>query len=248
MKREILKILSIGLILLFHNFQNPAFCKVSGNREMERPFNSMVAEKGDTSEWRKLFNGTDLSGWKHAGPGSHYVEDGLIKSHGGMGLLYWAGEKFGNCRIRVVYRMRDTLDNSGVFIRIPLEPREAWMPIHYGYEVQIDNHPEVWDEDEFHYTGTLYSLTKPAAKVGKPGPEWNTFEIILQGARTVVFVNGVKLTDYTEGDPVPERIFEWEPFRGPRPEYGYIGIQNHDEENVVFFKEISVKPLFKNKH
>jgi len=243
MKKEISIILAMGLILVCQSFQNQAFCKGLTTSGKDQTVNSVAAEKSDTGAWRQLFNGKDLEGWKHTGPGEHYVEDGLIKSHGGMGLLYWPTEKFGNCKIRVVYRMCDTLDNSGVFIRIPIEPKEAWMPIHYGYEVQIDNHPEIWDEDEYHYTGTLYSLNKPAAKVGKPGPEWNTFEIILQGTRTVVFVNGVKVTDFTEGDPVPERIFDWEPLRGPRPEYGFIGIQNHDEENVVFFKEISVKPL-----
>jgi len=248
MKKEISIILVIGLVMVFHNFQNEALCMGLKNHEKEQLLNFISAEKADTGEWRQLFNGKDLEGWKQAGPGSHYVEDGLIKSHGGMGLLYWTGEKFGNCRIRVVFQMRDTLDNSGVFIRIPVEPREAWMPIHYGYEVQIDNHPEVWKEDEYHYTGTLYSLTKPAAKVGRRGPAWNTFEILLQGPRTAVFVNGVKVTDFTEGDPVPERIFDWEPFRGPRPEYGYIGIQNHDEDNIVFFKEISVKPITKRKH
>jgi len=248
MKKEVSKILVIGLILVFYSFQNLAFTKGLKNPEKEQLKNSITAEKADTGEWRQLFNGKDLEGWKQAGPGSHYVEDGLIKSHGGMGLLYWTAEKFGNCKIRIVYRMRDTLDNSGVFIRIPVEPREAWMPIHYGYEIQIDNHPEIWKEDEYHYTGTIYSLTKPAAKVGRRGPEWNTFEIMLQGSRTVVFVNGLKVTDYTEGDPVPERIFDWEPLRGPRPEYGFIGIQNHDEDNIVFFKEISVKPITRSKH
>jgi hypothetical protein len=101
------------------------------------------ASVADTSGRRQLFNGKDLTGWKHAGPGEQYVEDGLIKSHGGMGLLYWPGEKFGNCVIRVVFRMRDENSNSGVFIRIPIEPREEWMPVHYGFEVQIDNKPEL---------------------------------------------------------------------------------------------------------
>jgi len=55
------------------------------------------------------------------------------------GLLYWKGKKFSNCTFRVVLKMRDTNDNSGVFIRIPIEPREEWMPVFYGYEVQIDN-------------------------------------------------------------------------------------------------------------
>ena len=56
------------------------------------------------SEWRQLFNGKDLTGWKHVGPGSMSVEDGLIRGHGGMGLLYWEGEKFSNCVIKVVWR------------------------------------------------------------------------------------------------------------------------------------------------
>jgi hypothetical protein len=200
----------------------------------------------DKSQWRQLFNGKDLTGWVHAGPGSMSVENGLIRGHGGMGLLYWQGEKFSNCVIRVVYKMEKTNSNSGVFIRMPVEPREEWMPVHYGYEVQIDNMPELSDEDEYHYTGAIYSLSKPLAKPGKPGPEWNTMEITLDGPRTIVYVNGVKVTDYKEGDPVPERKFDFEPHRGPRPDSGYIGVQNHGESDVVYFKEIAVKPLEKS--
>ena len=120
-----------------------------------------------SGSWKQLFDGKDLTGWKHVGPGFMTVEEGLIETHGGMGLLYWAGGKLGNCVIRVVYKMRDQNDNSGVFIRIPIEPREEWMPVHYGYEVQIDNHPEDSGEDEFHATGTLYSLTKALARPGE---------------------------------------------------------------------------------
>ena len=147
--------------------------------------------KGDPNQWQQLYNGKDLTGWKHVGPGGDNVEDGLIHTHGGMGLLYWTGGRIGNCVIRVVFRMRDENDNSGVFIRIPVEPREEWMPVHYGYEVQIDNHPEKSNEDEYHETGMLYSLTKPLVKnAWKPGPEWNTMEITLDGPRTIVTLNG----------------------------------------------------------
>jgi len=199
----------------------------------------------DKGQWRQLFNGKDLTGWKHVGPGSMSVDTGLIRGHGGMGLLYWQGEKFSNCQIRVVWKMQKENSNSGIFIRIPIEPREEWMPVHYGYEVQIDNKPELSKEDDYHYTGTLYSITKPLAKPGKPGPAWNTTEITLDGLRTIVYVNGKKVTDFTEGDPVPDRKFDFEPFRGPRPESGFIGIQNHGESDVVYFKEIAVKPLSK---
>jgi hypothetical protein len=198
------------------------------------------AQSGD---WKQLFDGKDLTGWKHVGPGEMTVENGLIQTHGGMGLLYWTGGKLGDCVIRVVFRMRDKNDNSGVFIRIPIEPREAWMPVNYGYEVQIDNVAE--GEDEYHITGMLYSLTKPLARPGKPGPEWNTMEITLDGPHTIVTVNGVKVTDFTEGDPVPEKKFDFEPERGPRPQDGYFGLQNHSNDDVVFFKEVAVKMLKK---
>ena len=204
---------------------------------------ALAPAQTQTEEWKQLFDGKDLTGWKHVGPGSMTVEDGLIRTHGGMGLLYWTGGKLGDCVIRVVFKMRDHNDNSGVFIRIPIEPREEWMPVHYGYEVQIDN--EAPGEDEYHITGMLYSLTKPLARTGQPGPEWNTMEIALDGPRTIVMLNGVKVSDYTEGDPVPERKFSFEPQRGTRPNDGYIGLQNHSDNDVVFFKEVAVKMLKK---
>jgi hypothetical protein len=198
-----------------------------------------------SGEWKQLFNGKDLSGWKHVGPGQMTVSDGLIQTHGGMGLLYWTGGKVGNCVIRVVFKMRDQNDNSGVYIRIPIEPREAWMPVHYGYEVQIDNEPEKSKEDDYHATGTLYSLNKAMARPGKPGPEWNTMEITLEGDHTTVLVNGVKVTDFKEGMAVPPRKFDFEPLLGPRPNMGYFGLQNHSDNDIVFFKEVAIKALKK---
>ena len=208
--------------------------------DMAQPMKS----KDDTG-WRQLFNGKDLGGWKHVGKGSMSVEKGLIRGHGGLGLLYRTKEKFSNCTIRVVYRMQKENSNSGVFIRIPIEPFEQWMPVYYGYEVQIDNHPETSKEDDYHITGTLYSLTKPLAKPGKPGPQWNTMDITLDGPRTIVHVNGVKVTDYKEGDPVGPRKFDFEPYHGLRPNAGYMGLQNHGDHDVVYFKEVAVKPLSK---
>ena len=206
---------------------------------------SIAQTKKDVSQWKQLFNGRDLSGWKHVGGGSRYVEDGLLASKGGMGLLYWTGGKLGNCIIRVVYKMQNFNSNAGVFIRVPIEPKEEWMPVYYGYEVQIDNHPETSNEDEYHISGTLYAFTKPLAKPGKPGPQWNTMEITLDGPRTIVYLNGEKVTDYTEGQPVPERKFSFEPYPGIRPNEGYIGLQNHGDEDIVYFKEVAVRPLIK---
>jgi hypothetical protein len=58
-----------------------------------------------------------------------------------------------------------------------------------------------------------------------------------------VLVNDVKVTDYTEGQPVPEKKFDFEPERGARPNEGYMGLQNHGDHDIVFFKEVSVQRL-----
>jgi 3-keto-disaccharide hydrolase len=200
---------------------------------------ALAASASASAEEKPLWNGKDLTGWKQVGPGQFVVENGVLKTTGGMGLLYWTGGKVGDSVIRVVYKNEKKNSNAGVFIRIPEAPTEPWMPVNKGYEVQIDD-----AQDDYHVTGVLYSLTKAKAHPGKPG-EWNTLEITLDGPRTRVTVNGELVTDYTEGEAVPEKKEDFEPDRGPRPNAGYFGLQNHNDKDVVYFKEVTVRPLAK---
>jgi hypothetical protein len=70
-------------------------------------------------------------------------------------------------------------------------------------------------------------------------------DISVDGKHTVVMLNGQKVTDFKEGDTVPEKKFDFEPQRGPRPEFGWFGLQNHSDNDIVFFKEVAIKPLKK---
>ena len=48
------------------------------------------------------------------------------------------------------------------------------------------------------------------------------------------------------GKDVPADRKWFEPKREPkRPTAGYLGLQNHDPGDVVFFREVSVRPLEK---
>jgi hypothetical protein len=202
----------------------------------------ILASCSNQEKWRQLYNGKDLSGWEQVGPGQFVVEDGLLKTVGGMGMILYPAEKFSNVVLRVVYKVKDNDCNSGVFIRIPEKPADEWAAVNTGYEVQIDNGTRHVGGD-FHCTGVLYSLTKAMAHPQKAPGEWNTMEITLDGQQTIVHVNGEMVTDFTEGDAVPEKTRDFEPDRGPRPETGYIGLQNHDELSTVWFSEVAVKPL-----
>jgi hypothetical protein len=192
--------------------------------------------------WRQLFNGKDLSGFEQVGPGNFVVENGLLKTVGGMGMILYPSEKFSDVIIRVVYMVKDNDCNSGVFIRIPEKPADEWVAVNKGYEVQIDNGTRHVG-GEFHCSGVLYSLTKALAHPQKKAGEWNTMEITLDGPKIMVFINGVKVTDFTEGDAVPPKTRDFEPERGPRPLSGYIGLQNHDALSTVYFKEFAVRSL-----
>jgi hypothetical protein len=200
-----------------------------------------VASYAQKSAWKPLFNGKDLTGWKHVGPGGDTVEDGLIKTHGGMGLLYWTGGKVSNCRIRVVYKMRDTNDNSGVSSASPSSLANPGCPFTMATKCKSTIIRNLQRRRCPHYRHTLFSY-QAALQTGKPGPQWNTM-IITRRPHTLVELNGQKVTDYTEGQAVPERKFDFEPQRGRRPDEGWIGLQNHSDNDIVFFKEISIQPL-----
>lgn len=192
---------------------------------------------GPTPSGEQLFNGEDLAGWRHVGPGEFVVEDGALKTVGGMGLLVWDGGPIGDAVLRVVYRPESGSSNSGVFIRIPEPPQDPWYAVHHGYEVQIAD-----DADEFHRTGAIYSLSK-AEEFPPSDDGWNTLEIAIDGQTTRVSVNGQVVNTFQGDQPVPEREKYYEPQRGPRPDAGYIGLQNHDEDSTVWFREVSVHPL-----
>ena len=185
----------------------------------------------------QLFNGTDMTGWRHVGPGSFSVEDGALKTSGGMGLLVYDGKPIGNAVLRVVYKPESPSANAGVFIRAPEAPHDPWYAVHRGYEVQIQD-----TGDEYHRTGSLYSLS-PSTEFPSSEDGWNAMEIVLDGQTTRVEVNGTVVNEFDGGQEVPERKKWFEPQRGPRPDMGYIGLQNHDERSTVYFREISVRPL-----
>ena len=192
-------------------------------------------------EWKPLFTAQSIDGWEATPSGRtpYKLIDGMLTSQtDSKGMLRYAKESFGDCVLRLVYRMSNETGNAGVFIRIPTANATENQAINQGIEVQIDER-----DDEWHSTGTLYSMTRAKARPYLPAGEWNTMEITLDGLRTVVMLNGVLVTDYDGVSEVPAKRKSYEPNRGPRPARGYIGLQNHDSRATITFKEISVRPL-----
>jgi enterochelin esterase family protein len=115
-----------------------------------------------------------------------------------------------------------------------------WYAVHHGYEVQI-----IDAGSPLSRTGSIYSLASSSAISSKPPGEWRTMIITLAGQKIFVDIDGQRVTSFDPESPDLPPLKQWhEPKREPkRPETGYVGLQNHDPGDVVWFKEISVRPL-----
>ncbi|SNX65091.1 type 1 glutamine amidotransferase [Streptomyces sp. TLI_55] len=179
--------------------------------------------------YRPLFDGTTLEGWQQAGPGSFTLsDDGTLTSSGGMGMLWYAAAGFSSYSLKIDWKMAGD-DNSGVFVGFPPSD-DPWSAVNNGYEIQID----ATDVPE-KTTGSVYGfrsadLKKRDRALNPPG-EWNTYEIRVEGERLRVWLNGVKINDFTNTDPA----------RSLRD--GHIGIQNHGADDQVSFRNIRIKEL-----
>ncbi|MFF5496488.1 ThuA domain-containing protein [Streptomyces aquilus] len=179
--------------------------------------------------YRPLFDGTSLDGWQQAGPGSFTLsDDGTLTSSGGMGMLWYAASGFTSYSLKLDWKMEGD-DNSGVFVGFPPSD-DPWSAVNNGYEIQID----ATDVPE-KTTGSVYGfrsadLKKRDRALNPPG-EWNTYEIRVEGERLRVWLNGVKINDFTNTDPA----------RSLRD--GHIGIQNHGADDQVSFRNVRIKEL-----
>jgi hypothetical protein len=184
------------------------------------------ARAQDSPPPHSLFNGTDLSGWVVMHGGEWAVEDGAIVGRNGTGWstdpeksgswLRSEGE-FGDFVFEFEYAINEG-GNSGAFIRSALEKNPAFT----GHEMQIlDDHgrePRVWS------TGALYDVAAASENPSKPAGEWNSVKIETDGPRVRVTHNGKLVVDH----------------QSDRRTRGFLGLQNHDDQAVVKFRNLRV--------
>src|SRR5690348_873988 len=81
-----------------------------------------------------------LVGWRMAGAGGFScLGDGVVESHGGSGILWYAEAQYGDFILHAGWRLSGSEDNSGIFLRIPPLGNDLRPAIEEGYEAQIDD-------------------------------------------------------------------------------------------------------------
>ena len=169
-------------------------------------------------------------GWNHYGPGYFMLDErtGVLKSQGGMGLLWYSRKKYKDFVLELDFKCSQVDTNSGIFLRVPGVPTSDDY-IYHSFEVQIYDYGA-----DIHRTGAVYDAEAPGSDAFKPTGEWNHYKITFRGDHIQVELNGVE-------------VINWEAKqRGKIKDFardGYIGLQNHDSISPVYFRNVYVKEL-----
>lgn len=173
----------------------------------------------------QIFDGKTLDGWRMSGEGKFLIlyDEKAIQSQGGLGLLWYSNQKYGDFILKLEWRVASDGDNSGVFLRIPSLDDDPNVAVSGGYEVQINNR----GKDSLHQTGAIAGFAAPRNVVLKPEGQWNMMEIHVMDQTYEVYINKVKVIE----------------FAGKRSLEGYLGLQAHDDNSRVSYRNITISEL-----
>ena len=191
----------------------------------------------DDKDFKPLFNGKDLSGWQGmGGPLTNWkVDNGVLSCTGKAGSAWIATEKeYANFELALEYNI-PTNGNSGVFIRAP-KNGAPWVA---GLEIQVlDDYGPKWKNlKPVQFTGSIYAVQAPNARVTKKAGEWQTLRIRCNGNQCCVWVNGKCIIDAK----LDELAAKAKNVTGLKRTKGFIGLQNHASQ--VHYRNIRIKQL-----
>jgi hypothetical protein len=200
----------------------------------------VATEPGFTS----LFNGSDLTGWKIAGPQQSFsVQDGAIVTTGPTAHLYYDGSvrdhAFRNFELKVDVMTRAGA-NGGVYVLTEYEAsggnvRATGRFPSKGFEIQVNN-----SHTDRIRTGSLYHVSDILDASPVRDDEWFTEDIIVLGQTITVSVNGKQVVRWTQpADWDGGREGPGRRITGP----GTIALQCHDPGSTVYYRNIRIKPL-----
>jgi len=145
-------------------------------------------------EWRDLFDGKTLDGWKQInGTATYRVEDGMIvgkTSEGSPNSFLCTTRDYCDFELKLEVLCDPEL-NSGIQIRSQSLPDYKKGRVH-GYQVEIEEGPAGYIYDEAR-RGWL-STERTKLEVLKKG-QWNVYHIICRGDRIQTLVNGEPIED-----------------------------------------------------
>lgn len=173
-------------------------------------------------EWKRVWDGKTMTGWRQAGGGTAEIVDGALKlaskaDDARIGMVL-SEQSFKDLTVRLQFRILK--GNSGFFVRTDPANNAA-------YEVEIDSQKRTGGFWETGPKGRKW-VTGPEDNAAVRAGEWNELTASLHGHRIVFHVNGTKTLELP--DDTAGRL------------EGVLGLQAHGSKNPteVWFKDIEV--------
>jgi len=188
--------------------------------------------RADEPGFETLFDGKSLAGWKASeNTDSWKLVDGEIVCHGPRSHLFYVGGDpaappvFKNFHFKAEV-MTKPKANSGIYFHTKYQDN-GWPS--QGHEAQVNN-----TSGDPVRTGSLYNVVKNFEAPAKDD-QWFTEEVIVEGNRIVIKVDGKTIVDHTEKTA--------EVKDGRKLSSGTFALQAHDPGSEVHYRNIRVKRL-----
>ncbi len=204
------------------------------------PLARVRAEAQAETGFVPLFDGKTLNGWvlMHGRGRGYIVENGAIVCPEDGGGNLFTEKEYSNFVLRVEWRLWEG-GNNGVGIRAPLEGDAAYA----GMEIQVlDDESPVYQKMQLkptQYTGSVYDVFPARRGFVRRNGAWNQEEIVADGRRIKVTLNGQVITDVNLDDAKDPEVLKKHP--GLARTSGHVGFLGHGTR--VEFRNIRIKAL-----
>ena len=193
----------------------------------------------DEAGFTPLFDGASLNGWVGAVNG-YRVQDRAIEldiDSNAWGNLY-TEKAYGDFILRFEFKLTPGA-NNGIGIRSPLGGDAAYQ----GMEIQVleNSHPKYKGLKPWQFHGSIYGIAAADRGYLKPPGEWNTEEILIQGRRVRVTLNGKVILDADLDEATKNGTLSGREHPGLARTEGHIALCSHGDE--VAFRNLRIKPL-----
>jgi hypothetical protein len=182
-----------------------------------------------------LFDGKTLEGWQGSVNG-YSAQDGLLicEKKGGGHLL--AKKEYSDFVFRFEFKLEPG-GNNGVAVRAPMGGRISRT----GIEIQIldDTSPRYKKLKPYQFHGSVYGLAPAKRGFLKPVGEWNSQEVLCDGSRIRVTLNGTVIVE-TNLSTIKKPMDGYE-HPGRHRKSGFVGFIGHNSR--IEFRNIRIKDL-----
>jgi len=220
------------------------------------PMSSSLLPTVHGGEWRQLFDGKTLNGWRgfhrEDVPPGWVAENGMLKhnrrAEGQQGGDLITKDQFENFEFSIEWKLSKG-GNSGIkYLVSETLPPTGRGAISFEYQVLDDqNHPDAKAGIAGNRTvGSLYDLMPAAAnKKVKPVGEFNETRIIKKGNHIEHWLNGMKVVEFEQRSEALKAHIATSKFKDTKGfgefSRGHILLQDHEDE--VWFRNIKIREL-----